>query len=160
VALSAKNTADFIPHGVGMFAAIFDRIGSFWTSKSALPLGLRGENAAAKYLRRKGYKIVARQDRAKLGEIDLVAVDGETIVFVEVKTRTNWETGHPLEAITPDKERRLTGAALAFLRANDLLEYAARFDVVAVTWPAGTQKPKIEHFENAFEPVGRWQMFS
>ena len=127
---------------------------------SAEPLGLRGEKAAAKYLRRKGYKIVARQDRAKLGEIDLVAVDGETIVFVEVKTRTSWHAGHPAEAITPDKERRLTGAAMGFLRANNLLEYSARFDVVAVTWPTDAKKPTIEHFENAFEPVGRGQMFS
>lgn len=131
----------------------------FWKSKD-LPLGLRGERAAAKFLRRKRYKIVARQDRAKLGEIDLVAVDGETVVFVEVKTRTSWHAGHPTEAITTDKERRLTGAALGFLRANNLLDYAARFDVVAVTWPKEAKKPTIEHFENAFEPVGNWQMFS
>ena len=124
------------------------------------PLGLRGERAAAKYLQRKRYKIVARQDRVKLGEIDLVAVDGQTIVFIEVKTRTGWATGHPIEAITADKERRLTGAALAYLRSNDLLEYAARFDIVAVTWPHEAKKPKIEHIENAFEPVGKWQMFS
>ena len=131
-----------------------------WRAPCDVPLGLRGEKAAAKFLKRKRYKIVASQDRAKLGEIDLVAVDGETVVFVEVKTRTNWDAGHPTEAITPDKERRLTGAALGFLRANNLLEYASRLDVVAVTWPVDASKPTIEHIENAFEPVGNGQMFA
>jgi putative endonuclease len=54
----------------------------------------------------------------------------------------------------------LTRLALTFLKRHDLLEYPARFDVVAVTWPALQKKPTIEHFKNAFQPVGRWQMFS
>ena len=123
-------------------------------------LGERGEAAAAKFLQRLGYKIVGRQDRGRLGEIDIVAVDRRTVVFVEVKTRTSHDTGHPAEAVTPDKQRRLTQAALSFLKRHGLLESSARFDVIAVTWEDRRRRPTIEHYKNAFEPVGQGQMFS
>ncbi|HVX11278.1 MAG TPA: YraN family protein [Pirellulales bacterium] len=123
-------------------------------------LGQRGETAAAKYLRRRGYVIVARGSRGALGELDLVAVDGRTIVFVEVKTRHSHDAGHPAEAVDDDKQRKLTRLAVAYLRRHGLLEYAARFDVVAVTWPAGRGKPTIEHFPRAFTAVGYDGMFS
>jgi putative endonuclease len=123
-------------------------------------LGERGEAAAAKFLRRCGYKIVSRQDRHRLGEVDIVAVDGQTVVFVEVKTRTSHDAGHPAEAITPDKQRRLTRVALSFLKRHGLLERAARFDVIAVTWEDLRRRPTIEHYKNAFEAVGSGQMFS
>jgi putative endonuclease len=123
-------------------------------------LGQRGERAAARFLRRAGYRIVGRRDRGRLGEIDLVAIDGRTIVFVEVKTRRSHDTGHPAEAVGLEKQRRLTRLALAHLKRHDLLEYPARFDVVAVTWPFGARRPRIEHFRNAFEAVGRGQMYS
>ena len=117
-------------------------------------LGQRGEAAAARYLRRLGYKIVARSDRAVLGEIDLVAVDGRTIVFIEVKTRASHDAGHPAEAVDRAKQQRLSRLALAYLRRHDLLEYPARFDVVAITWPATGRHPHIEHIIGAFEAVG------
>ncbi len=123
-------------------------------------LGRRGEAAAARYLWWRGYTIVARNCRTSLGEIDLVAVQRRTVVFIEVKTRRSHEAGHPLEAVTPQKQRRLTRAALAYLRRNDLLECAARFDVIAVTWPARARWPRIDHVTAAFEPDDRWQMFS
>jgi putative endonuclease len=123
-------------------------------------LGQRGEDAAARFLRRRGYKIVARGDRAVLGELDLVAVDGRTIVFVEVKTRESHDKGHPAEAVDPEKQRRLSRLAVAYLRRHDLLEYQARFDVVAVTWPRNARKPVIEHFPHAFEATGWGGMFS
>lgn len=123
-------------------------------------LGQRGERAAAKYLKRRGYVIVARSDRGRLGELDLVAVDHRTVVFVEVKTRRSHDAGHPADAVDQDKQRRLTRLAVTFLKRHALLEQAARFDVVAVTWPDDASPPQIEHFPNAFEPVGRWQMFS
>jgi putative endonuclease len=66
-------------------------------------LGQRSERAAERYLRHKGYKIVARRERGRLGELDLVAVDGRTVVFIEVKTRTSHSAGHPAEAVGPDK---------------------------------------------------------
>ena len=125
-----------------------------------LPLGRRGENAAARYLRRLGYVIVARSDRALIGEIDLVAVDGRTLVFIEVKTRTSQDAGHPADAVDVAKQRRLTRLALAYMKRHDLLENPSRFDVVAVTWPEQGGRPVIEHFQAAFEPVGFDGMFS
>ena len=125
-----------------------------------LPLGRRGENAAARYLRRLGYVIVARGHRGLIGEIDLVAVDGRTLVFIEVKTRTSQDAGHPADAVDEKKQRRLTRLALAYMKRHDLLENPARFDVVAVTWPDKGRQPVIEHIPNAFEPVGFDGMFS
>jgi putative endonuclease len=123
-------------------------------------LGERGERAAERFVRRLGYTIVARRQRGRLGELDLVAVDDRTVVFIEVKTRRTHDAGHPAEAVGPDKQRRLTRLALAFLKRHDLLENAARFDVLAITWPETSQRPTIEHFKNAFDAVGRGQMFS
>ena len=119
-----------------------------------LPLGRRGENAAARHLRRLGYVIVARGARDPVGELDLVAVDGRTVVFVEVKTRTSHDAGHPAEAVNDEKQRRMTRLALAYLKRHDLLECRSRFDIVAVTWPDGAKRPTIEHFKDAFEAVG------
>ena len=109
--------------------------------------------------RKLGYQIVGHRERGRLGEIDLVAVDGRTIVFVEVKTRRSTVAGRPDEAVDAGKQQRLTRLALAYF-SHDLLECSARFDVVGVTCPAGARRPKIEHFRNAFEAVGRGQLFS
>jgi putative endonuclease len=123
-------------------------------------LGPRGEALAARHLKRLGYKIVARGARGQLGELDLVAVDGRTVVFVEVKTRESHDGGHPAEAVDADKQRRLTRLAVGFLKRHDLLECASRFDVVAVTWPAGRRRPLVEHIRDAFEASGSDGMFS
>jgi len=118
-----------------------------------LSLGQRGERAAAKYLKRQGFRIVAQGLRTRQGEMDLIAVDGETVVFIEVKTRTSHAAGHPAEAVDEHKQRRMTRFALGYLRRHGLLSYRSRFDVVAVTWPADGQ-PLIEHLRNAFSPPG------
>lgn len=131
---------------------------SFWAAirrywprgRAGRPLGLRGEDVAARHLRRLGYKIVARSHRDRIGEIDLVAVDGRTVVFVEVKTRRSASAGHPAEAVDEPKQRRLARLALSFLRRHDLLEQPARFDVVAVTWPDDRSSPQVLHIKNAF----------
>ena len=123
------------------------------------PLGERGERAAARYLKRRGYKILSRGDRLVPGELDLVALDRNTVVFVEVKTRRSADAGHPAETVTPAKQRRLTRLAVTFLKRHGLLEYAARFDVIAVTWPEG-RPPTIEHFPNAFDAVGADEFYS
>jgi len=127
---------------------------------AAKTLGRRGEDAAARYLRKLGYIIVARGHRGSIGELDLIAVDGRTVVFIEVKTRTSHDAGHPADAVDEAKQRRLTRLALSYLKRHDLLESSARFDVVAVTWPAGRGQPTIEHFQNAFEAVGFDGMYS
>ena len=135
-----------------------------WLSSLRQPksLGRRGEAAAARFLKKLGYKIVAYGSREGFGELDLVAVDGRTVVFVEVKTRDTLDTGHPTEAVDEAKQRQLTRLALAFLKRNGLLEYNSRFDVVSILWPRDQKKPaKVEHFINAFEATGdEGQMFS
>jgi len=123
-------------------------------------LGYLGERAAEKFLRRCGYKIVARGSRLPSGELDLVAVDGRTVVFVEVKTRSSQQFGHPEEAVDENKQRRLTRAALAYLKRHGLLECRSRFDVVAVDWPAGTTTPRVEHYKSAFEAIGSEGLYS
>jgi putative endonuclease len=119
-------------------------------------LGDRGERAAARYLRRRGLRVLARGYRTRYGEIDLIARDGDTLVFVEVKARRR---GVPAEAVTAEKQRRITLAALHFLRKHGLLEVRCRFDVVAIVWPDGRGEPEIQHIQSAFEAVGRGQMF-
>ena len=123
-------------------------------------LGDAGERQAAKFLKRLGYRIVTRRFRFGRGDIDLVALDGQTIVFVEVKTRRSSDWGTPEEAVDHFKQKQLTKLALAFLKRYNLLERAARFDVVSIVWPDDRQPPKITHFQNAFPAIGRGQMFS
>ena len=124
-------------------------------------LGQRGEAAAAKYLRRHGYKIIAQGDRLKhRDELDIVAVQGKTIVFVEVKTRSSAEVAQPAEAVDAIKQRRLTRLAVTFLKRHRLLEYPARFDIIAIIWQPGKRRPKIDHLQNAFDAVGQWELFS
>ena len=132
-------------------------LGRWWRPRT---LGQRGEAAAARFLKKRGYAIVARSDRGRLGEIDLVAVHQRTVVFVEVKTRRSHDAGHQADAVDAQKQRRLTRLGLTYLKRHGLLEYPARFDVVAVTWSDDRRPPTIEHIRNAFEPAGKWQMFS
>ena len=123
-------------------------------------LGNSGEIEAAKFLERLGYRILHRQLHGRFGELDLIALHGQTIVFVEVKTRRSMGTGHPADAITPVKQQKITRSALAFLKHRRWLHQRARFDVVAVIWPEGEISPQIQHYMNAFEPTGFGQMFS
>lgn len=123
-------------------------------------LGDRGERMAAKFLRKQGFKILARQYKTRMGELDLIARDRDVVVFVEVKTRRSNAAGHPVEAITPAKQAKLTQLALAFLKQHDLLNHPARFDVVTVYWKDGEKTPTVEHFQDAFPAVGEGQMFS
>jgi putative endonuclease len=123
-------------------------------------LGRRGEDAATRFLKRLGYRIIARGHDSRLGELDIIAVDGRTVVFVEVKTRTSTDAGLPTDAIDATKQRRMTQSALAFMKSHNLLQNASRFDVIAITWPESAPEPAIEHYKNAFEPVGAGQFFS
>jgi putative endonuclease len=116
-------------------------------------LGDRGENAAVQYLRKLGYKILIRNHKNQFGEIDIIARDGEWIVFVEVKTRSSDIAGHPTSAITLAKQRQLTKLAMVFLKDHRLLDHRGRFDVIAITWPRDSKLPEIEHYINAFPAV-------
>jgi len=123
-------------------------------------LGNRGERLAIRFLKKKGFRIIARQYRTKQGEIDIVAADGDAIVFVEVKTRSNLKAGHPTEAIGHRKQKKLTNLALGFLKKHKALDQPARFDVVSIVIPKDGRKPMVEHYPNAFSPVGEGQMYS
>ncbi len=121
--------------------------------------GDRGEKAAAKFLKRKGCRVLARQFETRWGELDLICLDGDCIVFVEVKTRRSATTTQPGEAVDRHKQLHLTKAAFYWLKQNQLLSHKARFDVVTVVWPDDKQQPTIEHFANAFEAADFGQMF-
>jgi putative endonuclease len=115
-------------------------------------LGERGENLAARELRNKGYRIIARNFKCVMGEIDIVARDGKTLVFVEVKTRASDDPATPEEQVNPAKMHQCTKAAKFYLNRYGQPQPPARFDVVAVVWPQG-RTPTIRHIENAFEPT-------
>lgn len=112
-------------------------------------LGCEGEGLAVTYLERHNYKILQRNFRCRSGEIDIVARDGKTTVFVEVKTRKSRLYGPPQLSVTPFKQRQISKAALTWLAKKGQLEVCARFDVISITFIG--QQPQIEHISNAFE---------
>lgn len=134
-------------------------IGVYDRFAPAMTLGDRGEREAERLLLRQGMIIVARGYEDKFGEIDLIAVDDDSIVFVEVKTRSSDYAGLPAEAVDKQKQRHLTKTAHGYLKWNRLTDCRARFDVIAITWPDSSEDPEITHYQNAFEPVGKFQMF-
>ena len=115
-------------------------------------LGRRGEDEAARHLKSLGYRILGRRERVLRGDIDIVALDGRTVVFVEVRSRSDTEHGHPAETVGPAKQRRIAELAAVYIRRHRLEDQSVRIDVVAVTFsnePGG--KPVIEHYQNAFD---------
>jgi putative endonuclease len=113
-------------------------------------LGKTGEELAVAELERRGYSIIARRYRTRHGEIDIVAEDGGTIVFVEVKARASAEFGTAAEAVTPWKQRRLVSMAVDYIARNHLDNRPCRFDVVAID-EAETDRPLITVFRSAFD---------
>jgi putative endonuclease len=111
--------------------------------------GELGENLAVWYLKQNGYKIIEQNYRSRMGEIDIIAKDGKTIVFVEVKSRRSIRYGSPKWAVTPKKQRKISMVALHYLKATQQTDTKARFDVVAIT--SNQDEPQIEIVENAFE---------
>lgn len=101
-------------------------------SQQRLELGKKGEDAAIAFLKKTGYRIIKRNYKNKLGEIDIVAKEKGTICFVEVKTRTTLAFGYPQEAITTRKQKQLNRVALSYMKQYNLLHVPARFDVVSV----------------------------
>jgi len=113
-------------------------------------LGNVGESIAATFLRGVGFSIVERNFRCVCGELDIVARDGRTIVFIEVKCRNSEQYGPPQLAVTPFKQRQISKAALVWLSKRRLYDAEARFDVVAIMLRNG-ELPEIEHIRNAFD---------
>jgi putative endonuclease len=113
-----------------------------------MKLGDKGEELASKFLKRAGYKIVSQNYRTPLGEIDIIALDGETLVFIEVKTRESIEFGMPFEAVNRLKKRKIAGTALLYLKKLKDTP-PCRFDVVSICYKDG--KPRFELIKDAFE---------
>jgi putative endonuclease len=102
----------------------------------------------------RGMCVIARRFRTRSGEIDLVARDGETVVFVEVKTRRSLRAGRPADAVTREKQKRLALAAMAFLQRRGWLDRVARFDVVEILAPVDGPM-RLRHVAGAFRPEAR-----
>jgi putative endonuclease len=113
-------------------------------------LGGRGESIAVTFLQGLGFSIVERNFRCVCGEVDIVARDGRSIVFIEVKCRNNKVYGPPQLAVTPFKQRQISKAALVWLSKRKLYNADARFDVVAILLH-DHDLPEIEHIRNAFD---------
>ena len=122
--------------------------------KYNLNLGIQGEVRAAEFLRASGYQILRRNYRSKLGEVDIIARDKDTICFIEVKCRLSGKFGKGWEAVSGKKQGQITKAALSFLKENNLLDKSARFDVVSLD-SCGPEE-KITLIKNAFELNGRF----
>lgn len=113
-------------------------------------LGCRGEAFGKAFLKRKGYRILEENYRTPVGEIDIIAREGETVVFVEVKTRESGRFGHPFEAVDIRKQKKISGAALLYLKNLKTIP-PCRFDVVSVYEGCGGFE--AEHIRDAFEAV-------
>jgi len=118
-------------------------------SPCAQELGKQGEEAAAGFLKDSGYKILNRNYKSKLGEIDIVAQDEDVIVFIEVKARHSDRFGLPQESVSRRKQGQISKAAVRFLKENNLLSRKARFDVISVSYTADA--PRFNLIKNAFE---------
>ena len=111
--------------------------------------GRKKEALAARYLEKRGYRILEKNYRTKHGEVDIIAKDKDTIVFVEVKARQTLRFGNPKGAVTDDKQRKISMVALQYLKFTGQLTTSARFDVVAVH--GAEDSDRIEIVKNAFE---------
>ena len=118
-------------------------------TRERLDLGKTGEDLALREIERLGYRCILRNYRCALGEVDLIAADGDTLVFIEIKTRKGKTLTYAKEAVTPRKKRQLSKVALAYLKANGCPDAKARFDVVAINLSGG--KSRIEVVKDAFE---------
>ncbi len=111
--------------------------------------GQQSESIAVSYLKKHGYKIIEQNYRTKLGEIDIIAREKDTIAFVEVKSRKSKNFGSPKWAVTPKKQRKISMVALWYLKTTKQSNVKARFDVVSII--SSHNNPSIEIIKNAFE---------
>lgn len=139
----------------GLFHFVSSRLRGL-KKKSGEPAHLRsgkwGEQQAVRHLKSKGWKILGERVRAgKHDELDIVADDGQALVFVEVKTRKDESFGRPFSAVNTEKKKRLSRAAVAYLKKKNTKPDYIRFDVVEVIGEPEADTPEIRHIENAFQ---------
>ena len=118
-------------------------------SKARIKFGKYGEDLAIELLKAKGFQIIQRNYRQKCGEVDIIAKDKKTLVFIEVKTRSSLRFGQPFEAVTTAKQAQLSRIALDYMTRNKIINQAARFDVISILLEKN-REPKIEHLQNCF----------
>jgi len=112
-------------------------------------LGQKGEEFALRFLKKRGYQIIQKNYVCKMGEMDIIAKEKDTLVFIEVKTRTSTTFGPPQLAVNPKKQSQMSKVALNFLKEKKLEDVKARFDVVAIL--LGPRGEEIELIKDAFE---------
>ena len=112
-------------------------------------LGKKGEDSALRFLKKNGYRVIERNYVCKMGEMDIIAKEKDTLVFVEVKTRTSTTFGPPQLAVNPKKQSQMSKVALHFLKEKELEDVKARFDVVAILM--GVRGEEIELIKDAFD---------
>ena len=113
-------------------------------------LGKKGEDLACSFIKKKGYSVVTRNFRKKCGEIDIIAYEDDTLVFIEVKTRSNDSKGSPLEAVTRHKQQQIIKTATYYLAENESFDVSCRFDVLGITF-FDNKPPLFELIQGAFE---------
>jgi len=114
-----------------------------------MKLGAKGEGAAVDFLKKNGYKIITKNYKTPMGEIDIIAQDNKTLVFIEVKTRESLIYGQPFEAVNSAKKRKIANAALLYLKRFKQQIPPCRFDVVSICYV--NDSPKCELIRDAFE---------
>ena len=122
--------------------------------------GQRSERFAARYLKKLGWRILGANLVAGGHELDLLAIDGKVIVFVEVRSISGDDPTVAAQSVDLVKQRKLSDGALGFLSRRRLLNHPYRFDVIALAWPAGAKRPHLLHQRSAFDSTHRWQMHS
>ncbi len=121
--------------------------------------GRKAERAAARFLSRRGFRILAYNWDDRLGELDLLAWHDVSLVIVEVRSSESRSLDEIAATVDRAKQKRITAAAVRFLSQRKLLGTTVRFDVLAVRWPPG-QQPEFLHLPDAFPAVGDFQMFN
>ena len=122
--------------------------------------GQRSERFAARYLKQLGWRILGANLVAAGHELDVLALDGKVIVFVEVRSVSGDDPNVAAQSVDLAKQRKLSDGALGFLSRRRLLNHPYRFDVVALAWPVGANAPHLLHQRAAFDSTHRWQMHS
>ncbi len=110
--------------------------------------GSQGEAIAVDFLIKKNYRVLTQNYRFERGEIDIIALDGDILVFIEVKTRTSTAYGEPIEAVTASKQRQIRKVADGYITENSIEDTSCRFDVVTIFFK--NEYPEIEHYVDAF----------
>lgn len=118
-------------------------------------LGAFGESLACEFLTRDGYRVLDRNFSCRAGELDIIAVQDETVVFIEVKTRSSGKYGLPSDAVNRAKQQKIVKTALYYMQKNKLLDYMCRFDVIEITFDEENNH-KINLIKDAFQYSGRY----